>query len=301
MEGSMMLRLGIIGLSPGNGHPYSWSAIFNGYDQREMQDCGFPVIPGYLAKQSFPADCIGFAKVTHVWTQDVNLSHKVARAALIPNIAERVEDFIGQVDAVLLARDDAETHYQYAAPFLEAGLPIYIDKPLALSVAEARKILHMQKHKGQLFSCSALRYASELQLDPSQREAIGDLVAIEASVPKDWAKYAIHAVDPALRILGDRGDFADKQVMHSGGATNVRAVHSSGTRVSITALGVQVAPISIHVIGTRGEASMTFKDTFQAFRAALQDFVDGINLRDVRSPPERLLAAVELIEAGCRP
>jgi len=25
-----MHRLGIIGLSPGNGHPYSWSAIFKG-------------------------------------------------------------------------------------------------------------------------------------------------------------------------------------------------------------------------------------------------------------------------------
>ena len=26
----MTLKLGIIGLSEGNGHPYSWSAIFNG-------------------------------------------------------------------------------------------------------------------------------------------------------------------------------------------------------------------------------------------------------------------------------
>ena len=26
------LKLGIIGISNGNGHPYSWSAIFNGYD-----------------------------------------------------------------------------------------------------------------------------------------------------------------------------------------------------------------------------------------------------------------------------
>lgn len=26
------ISLGIIGMTPGNGHPYSWSAIFNGYD-----------------------------------------------------------------------------------------------------------------------------------------------------------------------------------------------------------------------------------------------------------------------------
>ena len=42
------LRLGIMGMSEGNGHPYSWSAIFNGYNSLEMEDCGFPVIPEYL-------------------------------------------------------------------------------------------------------------------------------------------------------------------------------------------------------------------------------------------------------------
>jgi hypothetical protein len=30
----MTVRLGIIGASPGNGHPYSWSAFFNGYDEK---------------------------------------------------------------------------------------------------------------------------------------------------------------------------------------------------------------------------------------------------------------------------
>lgn len=299
-ENRVTLRLGVIGLSDGNGHPYSWSAIFNGYDPCEMQGCGFPVIPEYLAKQSFPEDCIRSAKVTHVWTEDIWLSQKIARAALIPNIVSQFEDLVGVVDAVLLARDDAETHYQYAAPFLKAGLPIYVDKPLALSVADAQEMLSLQKHRGQLFSCSALRYARELQLNQTQRKAVGDLVAIDASVPKDWEKYAIHAIDPALRIMGDCGGFADHQVTRSGCMTTVRAIHSSGTRVSVTALGDKVAPISIFVTGTRGEARMTFKNTFQAFRAALQDFVDGIRAHDVRSDPERLLAAVELIELGCQ-
>ena len=39
------IKLGIIGMSDGNGHPYSWSAIFNGYNRDEMQKCTFPVIP----------------------------------------------------------------------------------------------------------------------------------------------------------------------------------------------------------------------------------------------------------------
>ena len=42
---------GIIGISPGNGHPYSWAAIFNGCDRERMAKCPFPVIAEYLGKQ----------------------------------------------------------------------------------------------------------------------------------------------------------------------------------------------------------------------------------------------------------
>ena len=42
------LKIGIIGSSDGNGHPYSWSAIFNGYNKKIMEDCEFPAIPNYL-------------------------------------------------------------------------------------------------------------------------------------------------------------------------------------------------------------------------------------------------------------
>ena len=39
------IRLAMLGMVDGNGHPYSWSAMFNGYDAAEMAKCPFPVIP----------------------------------------------------------------------------------------------------------------------------------------------------------------------------------------------------------------------------------------------------------------
>ena len=111
------LKLGIIGMSEGNGHPYSWSAIFNGYDKRAMDDCGFPVIPVYLAKQRFPEDTIAGARVTNVWTQSINLSHKISKAAKIENVNESISEMIPQIDAALLARDDAENHFRFAKFF----------------------------------------------------------------------------------------------------------------------------------------------------------------------------------------
>ena len=71
------LKLGIIGTSKGNGHPYSWSAIFNGYDPKYMKNCPYPVIYDYLSKQKFPEDNIKGASVTHIWTQNKKISeHK---------------------------------------------------------------------------------------------------------------------------------------------------------------------------------------------------------------------------------
>lgn len=40
------IRIAMLGMSEGNGHPYSWSAMFNGYD-REKMTAGCP-FPGFL-------------------------------------------------------------------------------------------------------------------------------------------------------------------------------------------------------------------------------------------------------------
>ena len=31
------IRIGILGMTEGNGHPYSWSAMFNNYNKEEME------------------------------------------------------------------------------------------------------------------------------------------------------------------------------------------------------------------------------------------------------------------------
>lgn len=292
------LRLGMIGLSSGNGHPYSWSAIFNGYEPAAMEHCGFPVIPRYLEKQRFPDDAIPDARVTHIWTQDAALSKHVATAARIEHVVDAYTNLIGQVDAILLARDDADTHLALARPFLEAGVPIYVDKPLALSRSEAGTLIGLQRFPGQLFSCSALRYAPELRLTEAQREAIGPLRFIAASVPKDWDRYAVHVIEPLLQLLPERGAVVRSQRWASGDRVVLHVEFASGLEVQISTLGSAAAPLGFRVSGETGWCDLYFTDTFRAFRAALQDFVDGVRARDVRIPATAMLDVVDLIELG---
>lgn len=300
IDTSESLKLGIIGLSEGNGHPYSWSAIFNGYDPAEMEKCGFPVIPRYLEQQKFPDAQIQGAKVTHIWTQDAAISAQVARAAKIPHCVESYADLIGQVDAVLLARDDAQHHLPMAEPFLKAGLPIYIDKPIALYQSDLAKLYALERYRGQIFTCSALKYAQELKLSESDRVHIGDIQFVDAIVPKDWQRYAIHIIEPVLNILGNRSPIQWSQVFrYTADIQGLLVEWESGVKGRFTTTGTQIkSPIMIRVIGTLGWRELSFSDTFSAFRAALQDFVDGIWHEEIRSAPDFVHQSVELIERG---
>ncbi len=284
-------------MSEGNGHPYSWSAIFNGYDPAHMESCGFSVIPRYLGLRQFPRDGIAQAKVTHVWAQDVTVATHIARAALIPTVVRHFTDMLGCVDGVLLARDDAELHVEMARPFLEAGVPIYVDKPVALTTVAVEELLALQKFPGQLFSCSALRYAPELTVTSEQRQALGDIRYVQAVTPKDWSRYAIHVIDPMLNLLGYEPPLQTHS-MHDGDAVLLQALHPAGARVQIAALGGAATPIALTIVGSRGNFQYRFDDSFTAFRAALQDFVEGIIARDVRSTPQQLRSAVSWVQAG---
>jgi predicted dehydrogenase len=295
------LQLGVIGLSPGNGHPYSWSAIFNGYDPMAMESCGFPVIPRYLEQQRFPQDAIAEAKVTHVWAQDRAVSSHIANAALIENVVNHYTDMIGQVDGVLLARDDAETHYEFAAPFLNAGIPIYIDKPLALSVVTAKKLIDLQQYPGQLYSCSALRYAKEFMLSDSEFDQLGRLRHIHATVPKDWDKYAVHVIEPLLMLAKERGAIKRTQAWRNNDATTLTIEYSEGLQVLVSTMGSSNSPLTLRIMGDFGWKDLFFKDTYFAFKSALFQFVQGIIHRDVRIDPEFMLEVVSLIESGRAP
>jgi predicted dehydrogenase len=289
------LKLGILGLSEGNGHPYSWSAIFNGYEREAMAKCPFPVIPEYLFRQEFPRDAIADARVTHIWTQERSLSGQVAEAARIDTVVGNYEEMIGQVDAILLARDDAENHLEMAKPFIEAGLPVYIDKPLASTVAQAQQIYALERFDNQIFTCSALAYAREFELADTD---LGRLSRVEAKIGNVWSRYAVHVIEPVLRMVGDQGSIAVINTTVSDDAHTAAVSWESGLETLFTTTGsIPTAP-RIDLTFDTGTKSLLFADTFGAFRNALQHFVDVVRKERVSVPREFVLKVIRIIEEG---
>ncbi len=292
------LKLGIIGASEGNGHPYSWSAIFNGYDKKIMDKCEYSAIPNYLNKQTFPDAQIKNARVTHIWTQDNDLSHNIASAALIDNVVNDYNDFIGNVDAVILARDDAENHFEIASSFLKAGIPIYIDKPFALSVAEAKKIINLQKYKGQIFSCSSMRYSSELKLSKDQKKIVGEIISIYGFFQKSWDKYAVHIIEPIVQLIPNQRKILKSNIWKTNDKVKLSINFESGVDIHMQTCGKSPTPLNLKVIGSKGCVDLNFTDSFAAFKSTLIDFIEGVRNRDVRIPSDDIIEIVKIIELG---
>jgi hypothetical protein len=265
------LRIAMLGMIEGNGHPYSWSAIINGYDSGEMQRCPYPAIPAYLDLQ--PEGSVGIAgvKVTHIWTDDPSAAEQVARASRIEAVVSAPEEVIGKVDAVILATDDGNDHVRRARPFVESGIPVFIDKPLAVNVGDLATFWEWHRRGAVFLSSSGMRYAAELRAGVPPD--VGNLRWVTSVTVKTWERYGIHALEAVQPLLGP-GFGAVRCVENPWGAL-YHLEHHSGVPVTIAVAADALGSIgAVHFYGTLGQRAVLCRDYYSAFRAQLVAFFD---------------------------
>ena len=127
-------------------------------------------------------------------------------------LVDKPADMLGKVDGMLIEAVDGTVHYERAKPFLEAGVPCFIDKPYACSLDDAKKIAELAaKKKLPMFSSSSLRYAPEVVeyvADAKHGKIAGCVTYGPASlspIPDRNAglfHYGIHAVEVLYTLMG---------------------------------------------------------------------------------------------------
>lgn len=292
----MTIRVGVLGLSEGNGHPFSFSAIINGFADADMSASGWPVIHSYL-RQRDPSEFGGLGlEVTHAWTQDTAITDRLCRACHIPHAADRPDAMVGSVDAIILARDDYPNHLEMALPFLEAGLPVLVDKPLTVEPRELT-ILRPYLESGQLISCSGMRFARELDAPRSHWEEYGEIRLIRGAILNDWEKYGIHLIDAILNITTARPVSVTPLPCHH---QSVAVCMNDSSLVQLDALGPVPRCFSIDIFGTNRHSSHDIADNFSMFRRLLFHFAQTIEMKQPAIPPEDTLTSIRLLIAGRR-
>lgn len=289
-----MKSFGILGVSEGNGHPFSYSCIINGYSPEGLASSGWPGIYDYVRRRHASEFGIDGWRVTHAWTQDPEITGRLCAAARIPNKVENYLDLLGKVDAVIVARDDFENHFSMVKPFLEAGLPVFVDKPLSVDLSELR-IYKPYLEKGQLMSCSGMRYARELDESRANLAVFGRVKLIRGAIVLSWEKYGVHLLEAMLAMTPAHPVSVRMAVADHASAT-IRL--DDGVLLQIDALGESARTFHVGLFGTERTAAFDITDNFSMFRRMLWEFARSIQDGRPAIAPEKTLEIMRVLIAG---
>ena len=295
------LKIGILGYTEGNGHPYSWSAMINGYNKKIMDnECPFPVIPNYLAKQPKETFGIDGVNITHICCtgfEGIERAKHIAKASLIENVVKKPEDMIGEVDAVICATDNGNEHVERCKPFLDANIPMFIDKPLVNTEEDLKTFVKWHNEGKKFISSSSLRYAKEYEPYYKSTYELGNLKYICSTMAKKWEEYGIHAVEQMYPLL--KKGFISVQNTGVKEQSQVHLVHKNGCRVDIPQ-GVGMVGGGMLILGSQGSVHVQCKDSYYSFKKQLDLFVNWLRTGIEPVPFEDTVEMMKIIIAGIR-
>lgn len=189
------LRVGMIGLD--TSHVTAFAKIMNDPAQKDH-------VPGARVVAAFKGGSPDIeSSISRVEGYTGELVEKYG-VKLYPTI----EELCRNVDAVMLMSVDGRPHLWQAIPVIQAGKPLYLDKPMAGSLGDVVAIFKLaEAHNVPLFSSSSLRYGKNTQA--VRDGAIGKVLSAETTSPfniepkhPDMFWYAVHGVESLFTVMG---------------------------------------------------------------------------------------------------
>lgn len=124
-------------------------------------------------------------------------------------IVESIDALLAKVDVVLLESNDGRPHLAQALPVLKAGKKIFIDKPLAASLADGMRIFNeAKKYNAPVFSASSLRFMENAQQIANEK-VLGAVLGADTFSPAALEKthpdlfwYGIHGIETLYTVMG---------------------------------------------------------------------------------------------------
>jgi hypothetical protein len=185
------LRLGIVGTD--TSHVIGFATAFN--------DTGSPDhVPGARIVAAFKGgspDIPASRDRIDGFTRQLQEKYGVEIVATIAELCRRV-------DGVLLTSNDGRVHLAQAREIIAARKPVFIDKPLASTLEDAREIARLAKEAGvPWFSTSTLRYAvAGLKTADLSGVEVWGPGPLEEHHHLDLSWYAIHEAEMLFTLLG---------------------------------------------------------------------------------------------------
>lgn len=183
-----MIRIGMIGSDGGvqSGHAIGLCRILNNGNHPDVN-------------------------ITGIFGDNEEETRAIAEEQNIPFVAETPAELVDKVDAVMIMPRDGGKHLAYAKPFLEAGIPMFVDKPFTCSVEDAEEFVALAQKSGSLLcGGSYVKYAPVISKIREQVEAKEDTIMsgyvafpIQLESPHGGMHfYSHHIINCMLRAFG---------------------------------------------------------------------------------------------------
>jgi predicted dehydrogenase len=189
------IKIGIIGLD--TSHAPAFTKLFNA-ENPKLELSGFKVVAAYpygsRTIKSSTDRIPGYIEQVKEWGVE---------------IVDSIETLLQKVDVVLLETNDGKPHLEQARAVFKAKKPVFIDKPVAGSLADAVKIYKEGQEAGvPLFSSSSLRYQKNVHAVRHENK-VGKVLSCDAYSPAtlesshpDLFWYGIHGVEILFTAMG---------------------------------------------------------------------------------------------------
>jgi len=120
-----------------------------------------------------------------------------------------IEEMLPNVDGILLESVDGRPHLEQAKPVIAAKKPLFIDKPVAGSLADVLEIYRLaEENQVPLFSASSLRFVAGYQKMRNEKP-LGEIYGCDAVSPcslnpkhPSFYWYGVHGVESLFTIMG---------------------------------------------------------------------------------------------------
>lgn len=298
-----MLRIGLVSAAtygymgaprqPGSFHGTAFASSFNGAAPDAAKRHTWTFVTASRRLEG--------AQVVKVWDPQREWAERLAAACSIPTVCNEPEDCAQDVDAVIIVDDGSGRHGRYALAALQAGVPTFVDKPIAMTAVEAGEIVDTARQTGTpLMSASALRYVPDIV---ALRQDLPNLGAIHLATTicgNELVYYGIHALEMAYAVLGP-GAVSCLNVGQPGrNIVRVRFRDGRDLVLMVAAPEFARAGYQINLYGQRGWRSVQ-PDLANLYLYLLEQFLMLVRSgRQELAPLDEIVEVIAVLEAGKR-
>ena len=150
-------------------------------------------------------------EVLGVYSDEVEAAQKLADTYGV-KVMKTYDEAVGQVDGVIVTARHGDNHYKYAKPYIESGVPMFIDKPITVAESDAIALAQAcQKAGARVTGGSSIVHEEVVKLLKKEREenvggaTLGGMVRCPVSMQNAYGNfffYSEHLVGVMSEIFG---------------------------------------------------------------------------------------------------